>query len=92
MSLVSSPRTYAAWSFLVVATLGTTYFVDPYVFGIATLILAASSSVVGLAGLSAVLFSKTAPKSAKTSIIVAVLVAASAIIVSVAILRTFNWA
>jgi hypothetical protein len=91
-TILASPWLYAGWTLFVVAALGTTYLIDPYVFGFATLILAWTCVPVGLTGLSLAVFSATAPRRVRASILLAIVLAGAAVVTALAILRTFTWA
>jgi NADH:ubiquinone oxidoreductase subunit K len=91
-TILTSPWLYAGWALFVVAALGTTCLIDPYVFAFATLIVAWACVPVGLAGLSLALFSSRASRRARASIVLAVVLAGAAVLAAFAFLSTFRWA
>lgn len=46
-----NPKVYAGWALFVAASLGVTYFVDPYVFAFTHMILGGASLALGALGL-----------------------------------------
>jgi hypothetical protein len=91
-TILASPWLYAGWALFVLAALGISYLIDPYVFGFATLILAWTCIPVGLTGLCLALFTPTVSWRSRASIVLAVALAGAAVLAALAFLSTFRWA
>lgn len=91
-SSVTHPATYVTWCCLVMGALFGGYFVDPYVFGLATFLAAALSCLVGAVGLAVVTFSSSPDRKGKGILLGALALTAAAIAFAFRILGGFRWA
>ena len=90
---LSAPAVYIAWAVFVVAALIVTYPIDPFLFGMATLVLAWGTGAVGcLALVAAVLWAGEWPKARRAGIAIGVVASGAAVATALAVLSTFNWA
>ena len=92
MRLLRDPRTYWAWTLIVLVSLGCAYPIDPYVFAFVSLGLAWLTGGVAVIGLVAVVLSKAAPARSKVGVGMALVVAGLAIAASLKALGGFRWA
>ena len=92
LTFVTSPVLYAAWVLIVLVALTISYFADPYIFAFTTLIAGGICIVIGVIGLPVALLSKTVGWRARTAIILSIALSSAAVVVALAILRTFKWA
>ena len=86
-----APAFYGSWAALVVGGLCGTYFWDPYVFGLAALVLGGATTLVALVGLPVALLDQTIGSRIKAQIIACIGIALAAVGAAIAMLRAFNW-
>lgn len=92
MRALASPRVQIAWALLVLATLGTTYRLDPYLFGAATFGLGFATVGLLAFALAALLRPAAAPRTLRRLGLGALAVAALALAVALLALRRVHWA
>jgi uncharacterized membrane protein len=90
--VITTPLLYLSWAGFVVTALVGTYFVDPYVFGMATLTLLWLSTPMGAAGVLALLFVRTMSARSKLLIAFSLGITAAAVVVALRVLQEFKWA
>lgn len=90
--IVVAPPFYAAWSAAVTLALIVTCRMDPYVFGFTTLILGGISLAIIVAGITVTIFVQSLTARQRGMIAFSLLIAATALLVALAALRTFTWA
>jgi hypothetical protein len=90
--VVTSPWLYSCWALVAVAVMWSTYFIDPYVFGFATLGAMWVTAVMTPVGLGASLLAGSRSRGARWGMALAALVPAIAVFVALRVLRGFKWA
>jgi hypothetical protein len=88
----ANPWLYAAWTVLVFLALSLSYFADPYVFALATLVLAGISAALSLIGLVVALRYKGLHWRGKGWIIASLALTAAAVVAALWLVRGFQWA
>ena len=89
--LATHPLPYLVWAALVVTALCSSYFTDPYVFGLTTIGLAWLTGAVAITGVVACLVSEHLRFRNCAIIVVAIAIAAASILKALATLETFEW-
>jgi hypothetical protein len=89
--ILSNPVGYAAWTVTVIAVLVGSYLGDPYVFGLATLVLAWASAGVAICGLIVTVVARTLSPTERVVIVTSVTLAAAAVAIALVVLRGFSW-
>lgn len=89
---LSDPRVYVVWLVVLVAALFAACATHPYVFGFAVFGLGAATGLVCLAGGFFVVLNPGASRRGRWTVSAASVLAIAAVVLALAILRTFNWA
>jgi hypothetical protein len=91
-NVATNPLLYAGWAVLVIVALSLAHLGDPYVFALATLVLAGVSGAIALIGLAVALLSKGLHRSRRAWIILSLAATTVALVAALWLVRGFQWA
>ena len=90
--LLSEPRLYVVWLFVLMGTLAAAYAIDAYVFGFAVFGLGAATGLLCVSGGFFVVLNPGASRWARATVLASLLLALAAVVGSLKVLGTFRWA
>lgn len=92
MRILRAPTFHVAWAGVVVIGLLAAYRLEPYIFGLVSLVFAWATAAVAVAGLFMVVLSREASRRARLIVAGSLLLAGTAVAVALQLLRGFSWA